>query len=112
MLIFEEPPPMNFAPAMASTPYGPSDRWPGSEYPSAPPLGGASRMFMAPLSRLMHPRSAALRSPSRGEAPTSFSAPYPMVPPPVTAAAIVHSPNPRPIAGVHPMATTVDDITQ
>src|SRR5882672_7211936 len=69
-------------------------------------------MFLAPLSHLMHPRSAALHSPSMGEAPALFSAPYPMVQPPATMAAIVHSPNPRPIAGVHPTTSTVDDITR
>src|SRR5882672_6123436 len=112
MPIFEELPPTNFAPATASTPYGPSARWPGSEYPSAPPLEGASCTFMAPLSGLMHPRLAGLCSPSWGEAPASFIAPYPMVQPPVTAAAIIHSPNPHLIAGVHPTASMVDNITR
>src|SRR5882672_1424723 len=67
---------------------------------------------MAPLSRLMHPRSATLRTPSRSEAPVSFSAPYPIIQPAVTTPAFVHSPNPRPIAGVHPIALTVDDLTR
>src|SRR5882672_12024378 len=67
---------------------------------------------MAPLSCLMHPRSAALRTPSRSEAPASFSAPYPPIQPAVTTPAFVHSPNPRPIAGVHPTASTMDNLTR
>src|SRR5882672_2824920 len=67
---------------------------------------------MAPLSRLMHPRSAALCTPSRCEPPPSFSAPYPTIQPTVTMPAFIHSPNPRLIAGVHPITSTVDDLTQ
>src|SRR5882672_9974632 len=67
---------------------------------------------MALLSRLMHPRSATLCTPSRSEAPVSFSAPYPTIQPAVTMPAFFHSPNPRPIAGVHPIASTVDDFTR
>ena len=67
---------------------------------------------MAPLSHLMHPRSAALRTPSRSEAPVSFSAPYPTIQPTVTTPAFVHSLNPHLIAGVHPIMSTVDDLTQ
>src|SRR5467141_102140 len=67
---------------------------------------------MAPLSRLMHPRLAALRTLSRSEAPVSFSAPYPTIQPAMTMPAFVHSPNPRPIAGVHPIASTVDYLTR
>src|SRR5882672_2556834 len=88
------------------------ERWLGNKHASAPPPEEASRTFMAPLSRLMHPRSAALHTPSRDQAPTLFSAPYPMIQPSATMAAFVHSLNPRPIAGVHPIASTVDDLTR
>src|SRR5882672_5605544 len=76
-LILEEPPRTSFSPASVSTPFSPWERWPGNEHPSAPPPEEASRIFMVPLSCLMHPRSAALHTPSRGQAPVSFSAPYP-----------------------------------
>src|SRR5882672_12963608 len=88
------------------------ERWPGNKHASAPPPEEASHTFMAPLSRLMHPRSAALHTPSRDQAPMSFSAPYPPVQPSVTMAAFVHSPNPHPITGVHPITSTVDDLTR
>src|SRR5882672_3794463 len=110
--ILEEPPRASFAPTAVSTPFCPWERWPGNEHPPAPPLEEASRAFMAPLSHLMHPRSAALHTPSRSEAPVSFSAPYPMFQPAVTTPAFVHSPNPHPIAGVHPIASTMDDLTR
>src|SRR5467141_3437220 len=110
--IFEEPPRASFAPAAVSTPFSPWERWPGNEHAPAPPLEEASRAFMAPLSRLMHPISAALRTPSWSEAPVSFSASYPIIQPAVTTPAFVHSPNPRPITGVHPNTSTVDDLTR
>ena len=110
--ILEEPPRASFSSASVSTPFGPWERWPGNEHAPAPPLEEASHAFMAPLSRLMHPRSAALRTPSRSGAPASFSAPYPTIQPTMTTTPFVHSPNPRPIAGVHPIASTVDDLTR
>src|SRR5882672_9026888 len=103
--ILEEPPRASFAPALVSTPFGPWERWPGNEHLSAPPPEEASHTFMAPLSRLMHPRSAALHTPSRSQAPTSFSAPYPTIQPSATMEAFIHSPNPRPIMGVHPITS-------
>src|SRR5882672_2624280 len=109
--MLEEPPCASFAPAVVSTPFGPWERWPGNDHAPAPPLEEASHVFMAPLSHLMHPRSAALRTPSRSEAPVLFSAPYPTIQPAVTTPAFVHSPNPRPIVGVHPIALTVDDLS-
>src|SRR5882672_6768185 len=110
--ILEEPPCTSFAPTMVSTPFGPWERWPSNEHPPAPPLEEASCAFMAPLSRLMHPRLAALHTLSRSEAPASFSAPYPTIQPTVTTPAFVHSLNPCPIVGVHPIASTVDDLTR
>jgi len=104
LLILEELPPTGFAPASSSTPYGPWERWPVNEYPTAPPPEEASHMFMEPLSHLMHPRSAALHTPSWVEAPASFSFQYPTVQPSVTAATFVHSQNPHPITGVPPIA--------
>ena len=71
--ILEDPPTTSFALASASTPYGPWERCTGSEHPSTPPSKEASCIFMAPLSHIMHPRSAALCTPSQGEAPVSFS---------------------------------------
>src|SRR5882672_10867836 len=108
-LILEELPRASFAPTAVSTPFIPWERWPSNEHPPAPPPEEASHAFVAPLSRLMHPRSAALHTPSRSEAPVSFSAPYPTIQPAVTMPAFVHSPNPRPIAGVHSIASTVDE---
>src|SRR5882672_4762610 len=110
--ILEELPCASFAPTAMSTPFSPWERWPSNEHPPAPPPEEASHAFMAPLSRLMHPRSAALRTPSQSEAPVSFSAPYPTIQPTVTMPTFVHSPNPHPIAGVHPIASTVDDLTR
>src|SRR5882672_5707710 len=43
--ILEEPPCTSFAPALVSTPFGPWERWPGNEHPSAPPPEEASCMF-------------------------------------------------------------------
>src|SRR5882672_7937443 len=110
--ILEKPPCASFAPTAVSTPFGPWERWPSNEHPPAPPPEEASRAFMAPLSRLMHPRSATLHTTSRSEAPVSFSAPYPTIQPAVTTPAFVHSPNPRLIVGVHPIASTVDDLSR
>src|SRR5712664_4411622 len=93
--ILEEPPHASFAPASVSTPFSPWERWPSNEHPPAPPLEEASRVFMALLSRLMHPRSATLHTLSRSEAPVSFSAPYLTIQPAVTTPAFVHSLNPR-----------------
>src|SRR5882672_3429948 len=89
--ILEEPPHAGFAPALVSTPFSPWERWPGNEHPPAPPPGEASHAFMAPLSHLMHPRSAALHTPSRSKAPASFSATYPTIQPTMTMPAFVHS---------------------
>src|SRR5467141_844182 len=110
--ILEEPPHASFAPTAVSTPFSPWERWPGNEHPPAPPPEEASRAFMAPLSHLMHPRSAVLCTPPRSEAPVSFSAPYPTIQPAVTIHPFVHSPHPHPIAGVHPIALTVDDLSR
>src|SRR5882672_6906095 len=110
--ILEEPPHASFALASVSTPFSPWEGWPSNEHPPAPPPEEASHVFMAPLSRLMHPRSAALRTLSRSEAPVSFSAPYPTIQLAITTPAFVHSLNPRPIAGVHPITLTMDDLTQ
>src|SRR5882672_6330104 len=101
--ILEELPHASFPPASVSTPFGPWERWPGNEHPSAPPPEEASCTFMAPLSQLMHPRLAALHTPSRGQAPASFSAPYPTIQPSETIAGFVHPQNPHPITGVPPI---------
>src|SRR5467141_1748350 len=70
--ILKEPPCTSFSPASVSTPFGPWERWPGNKQLSAPPPEEARRTFMAPLSRLMHPRSAALCTPSQDQALALF----------------------------------------
>src|SRR5882724_6719396 len=64
-------------------------------------------MFMGPLQQLMHPRSATLRTPSRSEAPASFTAPYPVANPTVTLDVTIQSPNPQPTSGTGPLATSI-----
>ena len=76
--IIEQSHTAGFAPASASTPYGHPALDSFSECPPAPRLGDGNSMFMAPLSHLINPRSAALCTPSCGLEPTSFSAPYPI----------------------------------
>src|SRR5467141_1859207 len=67
--ILEEPPRASFAPTAVSTPFSTWERWPSNEHPPAPPPEEASCAFMAPLSHLMHPRSAVVCTLSRSEAP-------------------------------------------
>src|SRR5882724_8572661 len=66
---------------------------------------------MGPLQQLMHPRSAALHTPSRSGAPASFTAPYPVANPTVTSDVTIQSPNPRPTSGTRPLATSVREWT-
>src|SRR5882724_6480929 len=68
-------------------------------------------MFMGPLQQLMHPRSAALHTLSRSEAPAFFTAPYPVANPTVISDATIQSPNPRPTSGTGPLATSVREWT-
>src|SRR5882724_3490967 len=95
--------PASFAPVSSSTPYVPSGQQPWNERTS----GEASRMFMGPLQQLMHPRSAALSTPSRSEAPASFTAPYPVANLTVTSDATIQSPNPQPTSGTGPLASSI-----
>ena len=94
-----------------STPYGHPERGSPHKYPPVPSLGEVNCMFMAPLSCLMHHGSAALHTPSSGEELALFSTPYPIANPPAVPKMILHSPNPCPIAGDHPLASTVSGLT-
>src|SRR5882724_8631222 len=62
---------------------------------------------MGPLQQLMHPRSAALRTPSHSEALASFMALYSVANPTMTLDATIQSPNPRPTSGTGLLATSV-----